>query len=276
MNDQTQDRFAKMFLKNMIEFMNNNSDEFGLNNIISPVSGNSFLTEVNKLSEVVSSDIPIEEGLKNLIKLDNVITNNEITDNVITDSVITNNEITDNVITDSVITNNEITDNIITDNVITNNEITDNVITDKETNISSEPTLLVKEDDEAWIVNNIKILKDPRCCHNKWGRLDVCRHNVVDTVTNIGTCLKGNEICYFLIKHNFSISHFDRYKSDYESFRKHFDPTPEDIIQREVEKAIKEEKEKKLAEERKKMDEITNKYKASSRLDKLKEKNNIK
>jgi hypothetical protein len=47
-------------------------------------------------------------------------------------------------------------------------------------------------------------------------------------------------------------------------------------IQREVEKAIKEEKEKKLAEERKKMDEITNKYKASSRLDKLKEKNNIK
>ena len=125
-------------------------------------------------------------------------------------------------------------------------------------------------------MNNIKILKDPRCCHNKWGRLDVCRHNVVDTVTNIGTCLKGNEICYFLIKHNFSISHFDRYKSDYESFRKHFDPTPEDIIQREVEKAIKEEKEKKLAEERKKMDEITNKYKASSRLDKLKEKNNIK
>jgi hypothetical protein len=246
MNDQTQDRFAKMFLKNMIEFMNNNSDEFGLNNIISPVSGNSFLTEINKLSEVVSSDIPIEEGLKSLIKLDNVITNNEIT-------------------------NNEITNNEITDNVITNNEITD-----KETNISSESTLLVKEDDEAWIVNNIKILKDPRCCHNKWERLDVCRHNVVDTVTNIGTCLKGNEICYFLIKHNFSISHFDRYKSDYEYYRKRFDPTPEDIIQREVEKAIKEEQEKKLAEERKKMDEITNKYKASSRLDKLKEKNNIK
>jgi len=256
MNDQTQDRFAKMFLKNMIEFMNNNSDEFGLNNIISPISGNSFLTEINKLSEVVSSDIPIEEGLKNLIKLDNVITNNEITDNVIIDNVIN--------------------DNVITNNVITDNVITDNVITDKETNISSESTLLVKEDDEAWIINNIKILKDPRCCHNKWGRLDVCRHNVVDTVTNIGTCLKGNEICYFLIKHNFSISHFDRYKSDYESFRKHFDPTPEDIIQREVEQQLKEEKEKKLAEERKKMDEITNKYKASSRLDKLKEKNNIK
>ena len=43
-----------------------------------------------------------------------------------------------------------------------------------------------------------------------------------------------------------------------------------------IEKAIKEEQEKKLAEERKKMREIANKYKASSRLDKLKEKNNIK
>ncbi len=134
----------------------------------------------------------------------------------------------------------------------------------------------ISETDEAWIVNNIKIIKDSRCCYNKWGRLDVCRHDVVDTVTNIKTRLRGNEICYFLKKHNFSISHFDKYKSDYEYFRKQFDPTPEDIIQKEVEKAIKEEQEKKLAEELKKMDEITNKYKASSRLDKLKGKNNIK
>lgn len=265
MNDQTQDRFAKMFLKNMIEFINNNSDEFGLNNIISPVSGNSFLTEVNKLSEVVSSDIPIEEGLKNLIKLDNVITNNVITDNEITNNVITDNIITDNVITDNVITNNE----------ITNNVITDNVITDKETNISSEPTLLVKEDDEAWIVNNVKILKKDTC-FKSWARLTVCSHIIVDTTTNNSICVRGDEICYFLKKHNCNIAHFRRYIGDYEYYRKRFEPTPEEIIQREVEKAIKEEQEKKLAEERKKMDEITNKYKASSRLDKLKEKNNIK
>jgi hypothetical protein len=275
MNDQTQDRFAKMFLKNMIEFMNNNSDEFGLNNIISPVSGNSFLTEVNKLSEVVSSDIPIEEGLKSLIKLDNIITNNVITDNVITDNVITDNVITDNEITDNEITDNIITDNVITDNIITDNVITDNVITDKETNISSEPTLLVKEDDEAWIINNVKILKKDNC-FKSWARLTVCSHIIVDTTTNNSLCVRGNEICYFLTKHNCNIAHFCRFKSDYEYYRKRFDPTPEDIIQKEIEKAIKEEQEKKLAEERKKMDEITNKYKASSRLDKLKEKNNIK
>jgi hypothetical protein len=100
-----------------------------------------------------------------------------------------------------------------------------------------------------------------------------CQHYVTNTETGKSGRLFGDEIYCMLRDDGISDEHFDKYA---EFIRKRDNPTPEEIAQYEAREKELEEQSKKSEEERVQRNKLTNTYKASSRLDKLKEKNNIK
>lgn len=69
-----------------------------------------------------------------------------------------------------------------------------------------------------------------------------------------------------------SYKHFDYYA---EYVRKRDNPTPEELAERESQRKKIDEQQEKRRREREEMEKLTNTYKASSRLEKLKAKNNI-
>jgi hypothetical protein len=99
-----------------------------------------------------------------------------------------------------------------------------------------------------------------------------CQHNVRNKVTDTTTRMTGDKIFTMLKTHGLNDSHFDCYE---EYIRKRDNPTPEEIaekLEREKKMQLQKEKNKLEYEERVR---ITNQYKASSRLDRLKAQNNV-
>jgi DNA modification methylase len=86
------------------------------------------------------------------IEIDNVETNNVITNNVETNNVITNNVETNNVITNNVETNNVITNNVEINNEITNNVETNNICINEKINNLFE--------NNYYVGDNIDLLKN--------------------------------------------------------------------------------------------------------------------
>jgi hypothetical protein len=127
------------------------------------------------------------------------------------------------------------------------------------------------EDDEWWFFNNYKIKKDHYKCVRAWGKLSVCSHLIVDISSNYQTFLRSDEICYLLMKNNIKIDHFKRYAIDYEYVRKRIHPTEEEKLAIQKEKEELESRQKAIREEYEKNKAIADQYKASTYLEKLKQ-----
>lgn len=99
-----------------------------------------------------------------------------------------------------------------------------------------------------------------------------CIHDVTNTETGQRSQISGDKIFCMLRDDGLSDAHFDKYA---EYIRKRDNPTSEELEERE---ANKKRLEQSHEEQRKKREEtaiLTNTYKASSRLERLKAKNNI-
>lgn len=103
-------------------------------------------------------------------------------------------------------------------------------------------------------------------------KLYPCRHEVIDTQTGTEVGMSGTAIYTMLLKDGLSDSHFDEYK---EYIRKQEHPTPEEIA--ETQKRVDEMNQLMSAQKnpQEENDKKMHQFKASSRLDKLKAKNNI-
>lgn len=100
-----------------------------------------------------------------------------------------------------------------------------------------------------------------------------CKHHIKNMETGeVQTYVLGDKIYEMLKADGISDPHFNEYK---EFIRKRDNPTQEEIQEKiEKERRIKESMDK-WKREREELAKITNTYKASSRLEKLKNKNNI-
>ena len=96
-----------------------------------------------------------------------------------------------------------------------------------------------------------------------------CKHNVKNRITCESSLMYGDEIFILLKNIGKSHKHFDDYA---EFIRKRDHPTLEEISEKEalIKTLYREQKERKIE----KQEKITNQYKASSRLERLKAKNN--
>jgi len=127
------------------------------------------------------------------------------------------------------------------------------------------------EDDEWWFFNNYKIKKDHYKCVRVWGKLSACSHLIVDISSNNFYRMRSDEICYLLMKNNIKIDHFKRYAIDYEYVRKRIHPTEEEKLKIQKEKEELESRQKAIREDYEKNKAITDQYKASTYLEKLKQ-----
>ncbi len=103
-----------------------------------------------------------------------------------------------------------------------------------------------------------------------------CQHYVTNKQTGERTMMSGNDIFCLLRDNGFNCEHFDEYR---EYVRRIEHPTEEEMRENERRKKRWEEAIKRQEQERKQekieLERVTNKYKASSYLDKLKERNNV-
>lgn len=99
-----------------------------------------------------------------------------------------------------------------------------------------------------------------------------CKHHFTNTENGIASTMTGDKIFCILRDDGLSHPHFNSYA---EFIRKRDNPTPEEIYEKETHQKkmaeMREQQRKKLEE----MEKLTNTYKASSRLDKLKLQHNI-
>ena len=99
-----------------------------------------------------------------------------------------------------------------------------------------------------------------------------CQHYVKNTVTGRTKSMYGHDIYILLKDIGKSDKHFDIYA---EYIRKRDHPTPEEIFERENRERLFQEQAERRRIEREEQERITNQYKASSRLERLKAKNNV-
>lgn len=104
-----------------------------------------------------------------------------------------------------------------------------------------------------------------------------CQHYVTDTETGIRKRTLGSNIYKMLVKDGLEKTYpfFNHYKEYAEFIRRQENPTEEEIRQDQVEAEMRRIQIEKQKNEREEIERITNMYKASSRLERLREKNNI-
>ncbi len=231
MDDEKQKRLEKLFLQNIIEFVNKNADEFEfeLDNIISLITDNTILVELNKIKKEKEL-----EQVKYTYTYTNTNTNNS-------------------------------------SSRLEKVKEKNNVNT-----IKLNPDIIETED--GWVLPNYKIFKSEYVIKNGIEDVSHCLHDILDLTTGRKSTFCGDQIWYLLKKNNISIEYFEgcNKKNKYEKFRKCYHPTPEDIEEKKIQDEIDEIDRKELDDYLEQRNKYISKKKASSRLEKLKEKNNIK
>lgn len=96
-----------------------------------------------------------------------------------------------------------------------------------------------------------------------------CQHNVTNNETGETTLMDGANIMCMLQKDNLSHSHFDMYA---ELVRKRHNPTEKELSQKMERQQLIQTRMEQQQKEKEEREFLTNKYKASSRLEKLKAK----
>ena len=99
-----------------------------------------------------------------------------------------------------------------------------------------------------------------------------CQHYVKNTITGESSRMMGDKIYTMLKEKGLSDKHFDDYA---EYVRKRDNPTPEELAERRERERKFQEQRDKQKKEREEQERLTNQYKASSRLEKLKAKHNV-
>lgn len=99
-----------------------------------------------------------------------------------------------------------------------------------------------------------------------------CQHYIKNTETGESSRMSGANIFCMLRDDGLSDTHFNDYA---EYIRKRDNPTPEEIAEKETQNRINEERREQQKREKEEKERITNSYKASSRLERLKAKNNV-